>query len=232
MGSGILLAVLVVLWIVVLVPMVLRRGDDAGRTDEGTHSTMRVLHRRGSRPRVTAEAMALLRRPLRDPRVEADVVSRRRRTLIGLIGLALLWAALALFVKSYFWTAQIVLDLMVFGYLAYLRLEAQREAERRARRKVRFPERPVSARPFFPMTDPGGTRPSTFSHEDVTGPLPVVAEHVAEGWTPNPVPVPTYVNKAMAPRRQASREELLGLDEQDPDFADLAEWQGKRAVGG
>ncbi|MBA3523270.1 MAG: hypothetical protein H0T85_01690, partial [Geodermatophilaceae bacterium] len=187
MGSGILLAVLVVLWIVVLVPMVLRRGDEAGQSDEGTHTTMRVLHRRGSESHgVTAEAMDRLRRPLRDPRVEADVVSRRRRTLVGLIGLALLWAVLALFVASYFWTAQIVLDLMVFGYLAYLRLEAQREAERRARRKVRFPDRPVA--PRAPMPGSGGTRPPTFSNADVTGPLPAVpaqAAPVAEGWTPN-----------------------------------------------
>lgn len=235
MGSGILLAVLVVLWIVVLVPMVLHRGS-AGQavTSEGTGSTMRVLRRRGAgsdRPAGLAEgAMAVLKRPLRDPRVEADVVSRRRRTLVGLIALAVVWALLAVFYRSYFWTAQIVLDLMVFAYIVYLRLEAQREAERRERRTIRFADRPTPARP------PVRRRP-TFSDADVTAPITKVkpaapAAPVADGWTPNPVPVPTYVNKATAPPPQHRPEEsLVSIDDEDPNFAEVAEWQGKRAVG-
>lgn len=234
MGSGILLAVLVVLWVVVLVPMVLRRGGtNEAVTSEGTGSTMRVLHRRGSgsggSTALGEGAMARLKRPLRDPRVEADVVSRRRRTLVGLIGLAVLWAALAVFYRSYFWTAQIVLDLMVFAYVVYLRLEAQREAERRERRSVRFADRPTPARP------PGrrATRPATFSDADVTAPIPrAAAKPVAGGWAPNPIPVPTYVNKATAPRpQQRLEDQLVSIDDDDPNFADVAEWQGKRAVG-
>ncbi len=234
MGSGILLAVLVVLWFVVLVPMVLRR-DSGSRavTSEGTGSTMRVLRRRGSGSNgqggLAEGAMAVLKRPLRDPRVEADVVSRRRRTLAGLIGLAVLWALLAIFFRSYFWTAQIVLDLMVFAYIVYLRLEAQREAERRDRRTVRFADRPSSA------ARPPGRRPATLSDADVTAPIPRVPpkpEPVQDGWMPNPVPVPTYVNKATAPRpHQRLDEQLVSLDDDDPNFADVAEWQGKRAVG-
>lgn len=236
MGSGILLAVLVVLWIVVLVPMVLHRGSATEAvTSEGTGSTMRVLHRRGSGSPGTggrAEgAMAVLKRPLRDPRVEADVVSRRRRTLVGLIALAVVWALLAVFYRSYFWTAQIVLDLMVFAYIVYLRLEAQREAERRERRAVRFSERPTGSRPpGRRMTNQG----PTFSDADVTAPIPrvPVSEPAPSGWTPNPVPVPTYVTKATAPRPQHRLEEqLVSIDDDDPHFADLAEWTGKRAVG-
>lgn len=226
MGSGILLAVLVVLWFVVLVPMVLNRGSSAPEavTSERTGSEMRVLRRRGSGSKAAAGlaggALARLRRPLRDPRVEADVVARRRRTLVGLVLLAVVWLLLAVFYRSYFWTAQIVLDLMVFGYLVYLRLEAQREAERRVRRAVRFPERRL----------PAGRAP-TFSNVDVTAPIPK-APTPTGGWTPNPVPVPTYVNKAMAPARQRSLDEqLVRIDDDDPNFADLGEWRGNRAVG-
>lgn len=231
MGSGILLAVLVLLWFVVLVPMVLHRGSaNEAVTSEGTGSTMRVLRRRRTGSADTAGlaegAMAVLKRPLRDPLVEADVVARRRRTLVGLIALAVVWALLAMFYRSYFWTAQIVLDLMVFAYIVYLRLEAQREAERRERRTVRFADRATPARP-------PARRRASFSDADVTAPIPKVAPPPApSGWTPNPVPVPTYVNKATAPRQQHRLDEqLVGIDDDDPNFADVAEWHGKRAVG-
>lgn len=234
MGSGILLAVLVVLWIVVLVPMVLRRsGADTATTSEGMGSTMRILHRRGAKPGVTETAMDVLKRPLRDPMVEADVVARRRRTLAGLVGLALLWAVLAIFVRSYFWTAQIVLDLIVFGYIVYLRLEAQREAERRERRAVRFAERPTGPRP---PTRRFAHREPTFSDADVTGPIARVTvpkpAPARSGWAPNPVPVPTYVNKATAPRRAHQLDEqLVSIDDDDLNFAPVEEWHGRRAVG-
>ncbi len=248
MGSGILLAVLVVLWIVVLVPMVLHRGQSGETaTNEGTGSTMRILHRRGSESKASlaGEAIARLQRPLRDPRVEADVVMRRRRTLSGLIALAVLWAGLALFYRSYFWTAQIVLDLMVFGYLVYLRLEAQREAERRDRRAARFSERPTGSRQPAGPRAPSGRRlvrqEPTFSDAEVTGPIPpVTREQVPTGWTPNPVPVPTYVTKATAPKRRhvlddqvvgIDDDRLVGIDDDDPNFIELSEWQGQRAVG-
>lgn len=233
MGSGILLAVLVVLWIVVLVPMVLSRGGadaTAGQAREGTGSTMRVLHRRGAERGVTSSALERLKRPLRDPRVEADVVSRRRRTLVGLIALAVVWAGLAIFYASYFWFAQIALDLIVFGYVVYLRLEAQREAERRERRNVRFAERPTGARPPGPRAV---RRTPTFSDADVTAPIPrVPAAPTRSGWAPNPVPVPTYVNKAVAPRRAHQLDEqLVSIDDEDPGFAAFDEWHGQRAVG-
>ncbi|MBA3252381.1 MAG: hypothetical protein H0T66_19235 [Geodermatophilaceae bacterium] len=234
MGSGILLAVLVGLWIVVLVPMVLHRGGaDAAATSEGMGSTMRVLHRRGTKAGLTESALEKLKRPLRDPLVEADVVARRRRTLAGLIGLAVLWAVLAIFYRSYFWTAQIALDLIVFAYIVYLRLEAQREAERRDRRAVRFAERPSGPRPPSRRFT---TRRPTFSDADVTAPIPRVPTAkpapARSGWTPNPVPVPTYVNKATAPRRAHQLDEqLVSIDDDDPQFASFEEWHGKRAVG-
>lgn len=235
MGSGILLAILVVLWIVVLVPMLLHRGQRVDtRSTERLGSAMRILNRRiaapdsaeasaGSTAGTTAGSTAgstvmRVRRPYSAP-TSAEVMARRQRTLIGLAGLAVLWLLLAVFVRSYFWTAQLVLDLILFAYIAYLRLETQREQERRERREARFASRarvPVVA--------------------SVAEPAEVVAERPEGSWDPVPVPVPTYVNAATAPRRRyvppaVTADNAISLDDDDPAFADIAEWTPQRAVG-
>ncbi|CAN5257663.1 hypothetical protein BH20ACT5_BH20ACT5_22370 [soil metagenome] len=242
MGSGILLAVLVILWCVVLVPMFLQR-NRASESDTGERlvSAMRVLARRpdtddrefhevmtGRRTQARDEP----RRPYRDEdslrAQHAEVMARRRRTLLGLIGLAVLWAGLAAFYRSYFWTAQVVLDLIVFAYLVYLRLEVQRETERRERREQRFSERPTPTRA-------PGRRPVPRASVPLGRPVAATAVDTSlpEGtWAPNPIPAPTYVNKAVAPtRRYDVDDRLIGLDDDDPTFADMAEWQPSRAVG-
>ncbi|MDQ3732536.1 MAG: hypothetical protein M3400_00815 [Actinomycetota bacterium] len=208
MGSGVLLAILVALWFVVLVPMVVTRGDLATAPAE----PMRVLRRRSERSAMSSGAMstrdrghaarvgrgaeaaimrtepipALPRRvpgatltseaksvgrdqvpPVRaqqlppvpsakdEPsvgakdkptRAETDIRARRRRMLLTLVAVAVLFAGLASFWQSAFWWPQIVLDLAVFSYVVFLRMEAQREQDRRERRlaramaKVRLPE--------------------------------------------------------------------------------------------
>lgn len=236
MGSGALLAILVGLWFVVLVPMVVTRGElaspasparvlrrrssagsDSSRRSAGpeTHrptagpvrdrSEMSATSRLGASPATAPRADAALpnaalenlvtepvpvvssdqpaaagakngqstpaapaetdqsrpqRRPSRPPsgtervvRVDArppvpppappaagtnlDIRARRRRLLSGLIGLAVLWAAFAAFWQPLLWWPQIVLDLVVFSYLVFLRLEAQREQDREERRRAR-----------------------------------------------------------------------------------------------
>lgn len=68
---------------------------------------------------------------------EVGIRARRRRMLTGLIALAALWALFAAFWAPVLWWPQIVLDLIVFGYLVFLRLEAQREQDREERRRAR-----------------------------------------------------------------------------------------------
>jgi len=70
-------------------------------------------------------------------RGEVDIRARRRRMLLGLIGLAVLWAGFAAFWQPVLWWPQILLDLVVFSYVVFLRLEAQREQERQERRQAR-----------------------------------------------------------------------------------------------
>lgn len=196
MGSGALLAILVGLWFVVLVPMVVTRGElvspasparvlrrrsagpETSRPTAGPvrdRSEMSATSRLGASPATAPRADAALEnaaletmvtepvpvvssdRPQTDPervvrvdarppvpppappaaRTDVDIRARRRRLLSGLIGLAVLWAAFAAFWQPLLWWPQIVLDLVVFSYLVFLRLEAQREQDREERRRAR-----------------------------------------------------------------------------------------------
>src|SRR5215207_3041200 len=93
MGSGVLLAALVVLWFVVLVPMVVTRGDaqtgqvglaDSGRTLKRRRTVDPVVH-------ADTERVAIDRNVLRTSgELQVDVHALRRRTLAGLVALATL----------------------------------------------------------------------------------------------------------------------------------------------
>lgn len=200
MGSGALLAILVALWFVVLVPMVVTRGDLAAAPAE----PMRVLRRRsdskasgeqrmgkqatGGQPAenmLTEPIPTLPRRipgatmrkemempPVPEPRVrsaagtpvtasaseptvpskaaskapdrterpartDGDIRGRRQRLLLSLVAVAVLFALFAAFWQPVFWWPQVVLDLVAFSYIVFLRLEAQREQDRQERRRAR-----------------------------------------------------------------------------------------------
>src|SRR5215204_4776864 len=120
MGSGVLLAALVVLWFVVLVPMVVTRGD--AQTGQGLADSGRTLQRRRTVDPVVhaaTERVSVDRELLRTSgELQVDVHALRRRTLPGL------------------WVAQVALDVTVVGYVLVLRKVARRErlAARRAAR--------------------------------------------------------------------------------------------------
>src|SRR3954469_5181859 len=153
MGSGVLLAALVVLWFVVLVPMVVTRGDArtarAGVADSGRTLT----RRRAVDPVVHAETerVAIDRDVLRTTgELQVDVHAVRRRALFGLIALAAVTLAGAVVVGSWVWVAQLLLDLAVVGYVLVLRKAARRErmaARRAARAAAREARLAPAARP-------------------------------------------------------------------------------------
>lgn len=158
MGSGVLLAIVVVLWFVVLVPMVLTHRDltrDAQASDR-VSPRARVLARRGSTATtevetvstdteateddvrdvdVNHEADRLDEEPVRRPRLpalsRAAVLRRRRRILIGLVVTAALFAFLAIVATSRFWMGHVLLDLLLVGYVVQLRRNAQRDRRTR-----------------------------------------------------------------------------------------------------
>src|SRR5690242_9239165 len=112
MGSGVLLAALVVLWFVVLVPMVVTRGD-AQPTRGRTADSGRTLQRRRTVDPVLAadtERVTVDRDALRHSgELTVDVHALRRRTLAGLVALAGLAAVGAALWQPWMWLAQVVL---------------------------------------------------------------------------------------------------------------------------
>ncbi|MGY1708491.1 hypothetical protein ACI8AC_03170 [Geodermatophilus sp. SYSU D00758] len=241
MGSGVLLAALVVLWFVVLVPMVVTRGGD--RTERATVDAGRTLQRRRSvDPAVHAatERVAVDRGALRDSgELRVDVHAARRRTLGVLLTLTVLALVGALFWSPWVWIAQGVLDAALVAYLLVLRRVARRErlAARRAARAAARVARDRAARE--------AARPAA---RPVPAPRPApVVEEVAEEVVhhtvdlPHPslplAPVhPLRPGRVVAARAAAPAgwqdSAVVGLDDDDIGFADIDVYQPRRVVGG
>src|SRR4051812_38001526 len=152
MGSGVLLAALVVLWFVVLVPMVVTRGDATSGRGEVASSGRTLQRRRAVDPVLSAETerVAIDREQLRSSgELQVDVHAIRRRTRGALVALALLAAGAGALVSPWAWPVQGLLDLAVVGYVLVLRKAARRErmAARRAARAAAREERLAMVRP-------------------------------------------------------------------------------------
>src|SRR4051794_33022406 len=154
--SAVILAVIVVMWAVVLVPMWLRRHDAAteSRSVDRFSTAMRVLSRRAAggpgrryvvMPRRDAAmsvhvsgASASRRRsatrgPATSARPKPSMAARRRRTFLVLLATTAL--SLILTVAGVIgWPLQLVVDLVLVAFVAHLRTQAKRSAEARRRR--------------------------------------------------------------------------------------------------
>ncbi|MDT4912189.1 MAG: hypothetical protein QOC66_1317 [Pseudonocardiales bacterium] len=157
-------AVLTVLWLIVVVPMVLRRSDERRRerSVEGFGRAMRALGRRAGTPdEVRAEVYvprqnrAKLAAPERRPvpaaqealmyppdrselsEVRAQMLTRRRRSLGVLIGGSVVFGLLALVVGGAIWLLAAPFLLGLTGYVWFLRNQALRDRARRENRQLR-----------------------------------------------------------------------------------------------
>jgi hypothetical protein len=228
MGSGVLLAALVVLWFVVLVPMVVTRGDAQG-AQVGLADSGRTLQRRRTVDPVVhadTERVAVDRDLLRTSgELQVDVHALRRRTLGGLVALAVLSLVGALVYSPWMWTVQVILDLAVVGYVLVLRKVARRErlaARRAARAAARQAMRGASVAPVQ----------REVVHEAVAQD---VAPEVAHPSVPL-APVAEFpVGRRVLARTPApvgwQQSAVVGLDDDDIGFADIDEYQ-PRVVNG
>jgi len=223
MGSGVLLAALVVLWFVVLVPMVVTRGDsqggvelaDAGRTLKRRRTVDPVVH-------ADTERVSIDRDLLRTSgELQVDVHALRRRTLGGLAALALLTLVGALVYTPWLWALQVVLDLAVVGYVLVLRKVARRErlaARRAARAAAREALRARAEADLVHETVAQDSLPK-LPHPSV--PLAPVHEFP--------------VGRRVAARGPApagwQQSAVVGLDDDDIGFADIDEYQPRVALG-
>jgi hypothetical protein len=222
MGSGALLAALVVLWFVVLVPMVVTRGDSQTGRGELT-STGRTLQRRHKATPVTSvdtERVAVDREALRTGgELKVDVHKLRRRTLGGLVALALLALAGALLLSAWVWPVQVLLDLAVVGYVLVLRKVARRE-RLAARRAARAAAREARLH-----------RPAPRSVLDQEVHPTVAAEVPSVPLAPVHTLRPGRVVAARTPTPAGWQgSAVVGLDDDDLGFADIDEYQPQRVV--
>ena len=236
MGSGVLLAALVVLWFVVLVPMVVTRGDghavtgaaDSGRTLQRRRAVDPVVH--AETERVTIDRAALVS----SGELKVDVHAVRRRTLAGLVALAVLALVGALAYRTWMWAPQVLLDLAVVGYLMVTRAAAKRERRAAARRHARAAQRPPAHAQARPMPARPAQRP------DVSRPVERPAAVAPTGPVHPSLPLapvhPLRPGRVVAARTPVSagwqQSAVVGLDDEDIGFAEIDVYAPKRVVNG
>jgi hypothetical protein len=223
MGSGVLLAALVVLWFVVLVPMVVTRGDAQGGRAELADSGRTLQRRRTVDPVVHAETerVSVDRDLLRTSgELQVDVHALRRRTLGGLFALAALAFVGALVFSPWLWTAQLLLDLAVVGYVLVLRkvarrerLAARRAARAAARETLRAAQRPAPVEESVHET----VAPVDLPHPSV--PIAPVAQFRAR-----------VIKARTAAPAGWQQSAVVGLDDDDIGFADIDEYQPRKVA--
>jgi hypothetical protein len=217
-SSGLIYAVIVGLWAVVLVPMWLRRHDESSesRSVDRFEGAMRTLSRRsGSADRREVLVPRRASVPLRPDGVPAQdaravAATRRRRTGLALLGLLLVTVGLGMLGVLPIWLVVVPLLLVAgFGWQSHVatqRAAARATAARRVRAAqsrrlreesvgARLAGRPARRPMAAPVVEPvvAVVEPVVVDEEFYDA----VAEHV---WDPVPVPLPTYVTAPKAPR--------------------------------
>jgi hypothetical protein len=229
MGSGVLLAALVVLWFVVLVPMVVTRGDSQGGRAELASSGRTLQRRRTVDPVVHAptERVSVDRDALRTSgELQVDVHALRRRTLAGLTALAALSLVGALVYSPWLWLANGVLDLAVVGYVLVLRKVARRErlAARRAARAAMREE--LRNRPALVEAMASDVVHETVAQEHLPS-LPHPSVPLAPVHPLHPGRVVAASTPAPLGWQQSA---VVGLDDDDIGFADIDVYEPRRVA--
>jgi hypothetical protein len=134
-------------------------------------------------------------------RTRTSLVARRRRLMLGLLGLTLFTMLLAA-VGVISWPLQIVFDVILIAFCIHLRAQVKRTAAV-ARRRAPYAQgssrrAAVAPTPRRPVSRPApGARPAA-STGMVEEPLEATGTD-ADTWEPVPVPRPTYTLKPPAP---------------------------------
>jgi hypothetical protein len=160
--------VLAILWLIVVVPMIFRRHDERRREKsvDGFGRSMRALGRRASAADARAEVFVPSARRAEDKAVStrrpvpaaqealmypvdrsemsaarAQMMARRRRSL-GILGAgAIVLLPTAFLTGGLMWLVAAPFALGLFGYVLFLRSQAQRDRDRRHNRQQRATER-------------------------------------------------------------------------------------------
>jgi hypothetical protein len=211
-GSGLILLVIVGAWLAVLVPMALRSHDSSTSLSsvDRFSDAMRVLSRREQTGRGAVRSFVLPARPVAAaPGVPLAV--RRRRVLLGLLGLTTLSLLVGLLGSAWGYALFVVLGALSAFFVVHLRRMAilkQHRARRRDGSAWGVARDDGSAWGHLspariagiPDRMPGRPQP-------LTAPLPAPAARyedphpVSPTWDSPAFPVPTYVTAPIAPPR-------------------------------
>lgn len=214
--TGLIYVAIVAAWAAYLVPMWLKRGDEARRTPVVPSSDeARVLSRDPSRPRYVVRppgpAAADDSSPPKKyiPNRARRVAAMRRRRVLSILTLSLLSVvALAGLAILPWWTVSVP-GATIGGFVVLTRIQLRRQASARAaaaaerRTRVRAKhDRGPAGKPATP--DEEMTVEVKLPVEPAPAPAPAAKEEkpATEGlWDPVPVTLPTYVMKEKAPDR-------------------------------
>ncbi|MCF6509033.1 hypothetical protein E9549_16705 [Blastococcus sp. MG754426] len=238
MGSGVLLAALVVLWFVVLVPMVVTRGDGQDGRVEAADSGRTLQRRRAVDPvrHAETERVSIDREVLRSSgELKVDVHAVRRRVLGGLVLLTLASLAGALLLTPWLWALQAVATLATVGYVLVLRKVARRErlAARRAARAAARQALRTPARPAARPAPAPAQRTAPELHETVAQEALPLLSHPSVPLAPVHALRPGRVVAARTPAPAGwQNSAVVGLDDDDIGFADIDEYPAARVVNG
>ncbi|ACU34594.1 gephyrin-like molybdotransferase receptor GlpR [Actinosynnema mirum] len=213
MPSSLIVVGLGVAWLVVLVPMVVRKRADARSSVEEEYDPMSEHEYELDDEYDDDYEDELPQRAYRpgrggyDPETAAIVAQAkyafRRRVVAVLLLLAAVTAVVAGFVLPVLWWAHGAVDVALVGYLTYLRRQVRIEEDVRARRQARLASRRRSARREEPV-------------EDEDGPV-------------RDVPAPRHEQQPVAPGAV-----VVDADDEDPVFLELdgpGDLRYRRAAG-
>lgn len=226
MGSGLIYAVIIVMWAAYFIPRWLRRHEELSesRSVERFDQAMRIL----SRKEPTPDKRYVVMPPRPEPRrsvpaqrssrrraAHTSATVRRRRVLAGLL-LATLVTTLVTPLSPVPWWGPLVALGATICYLVHLRMQARsnrfvsrtRQAVRKRSRSriMRFDavERLMAVR--RELAEERAAEERRWQEAEEAERLVREAEETRRreaeaGWSPVPVPLPTYVTKPVAPRR-------------------------------
>lgn len=245
MPSSLVFAALVLAWLAILVPMVARRRREVVRTADSALAA-RVLHRGGhdrreevSMPEPSPADASMGDGPDTDLGVRryrpgrggfdpeaAELAARaryalRQRVVLGLLLTALATGVLAGFAVATLWWAHAAVDLVLIGYLSYLRRQVRIEQEIRRRRAMRAARaRRAAGRSAAGACDvhaPAADARARQRPRPRSRPLPPELDGpLDESLDAPPQPAPRSFTRPTHPSAT-----VVELDDEDPAFSEL-----------
>lgn len=133
--------------------------------------------------------------------IRQRAVMRRRRVVLVLVAVALGLLAMSLWISSKLWVPQGLCDVLLVAYLVHLRRETARMAARRSRATARARR---AAEQTAAALAASSARLDGLAHLTTPANAVIIERQEDGSWHPVPVPLPTYVTAAVAPRQPAA----------------------------